>query len=261
MSHHSSEVDDRIQAPPHIQKRHPESQVIGNIKDGLRTRGKYTPGQYAYVSKLEPKSYKEALHDEEWAYTMLEELSQFEYLKVWELVPRPLGKTIIGTKWVFRNKSDEEGNIIRNKARLVAQGYCQEEGIDHDETFAPVARIESIGLLCAFACHKNFPLYQMDVKSAFLNGDIQEEVYVSHPPGFTDFQHPDHVYKLNKALYGLKQAPRAWFDRLTKFLKDQLFSQGSVDKTLFTKTSGSHMLIVQIYVGDIVFGSSDPAVF
>ncbi|CAL1363606.1 unnamed protein product [Linum trigynum] len=246
-------------APSHIQKRHPESQIIGKLNDGLQTRGKYIPGQYAFVSQIEPKNYKEALEDEEWNFAMIEELTQFEYLHVWDLVPRPPNVIVIGTKWIFRNKSDELGFIIRNKARLVAQGYLQEEGIDYDETFAPVARIESIRLLCAFASHMGFPLYQMDVKSAFLNGIIQEEVYVSQPPGFVDFEHPDHVYKLNKALYGLKQAPRAWFERLTAFLIENSFTQGGIDKTLFIKQINGKILLVQIYVDDIVFGSTDPS--
>ena len=126
--------------------------------------------------------------------------------KVWELVPRPSNISIIGTKWVFRNKIDENGNIIRNKARLVAQGYCQEEDIDYEETFAPVARLEAIRMLLAFVSYKKkFILYQMDVKSAFLNDYIMEEVYVKQPPRFENFDFPHHVYKLKKALYGLKQ--------------------------------------------------------
>ncbi|GJW73225.1 retrovirus-related pol polyprotein from transposon TNT 1-94 [Tanacetum coccineum] len=117
--------------------------------------------------------------------------------------------TIIGTKWVYRNKLDENGFLSRNKARLVAQGYNQQEGIDYDETYAPVARLESIRILLAYACALDFKLFQMDVKSAFLNGFINEEVYVAQPSGFIDFAKPNHVYRLKKALYGLKQAPKA----------------------------------------------------
>uniref|UniRef100_A0A151UGR9 Copia protein n=1 Tax=Cajanus cajan TaxID=3821 RepID=A0A151UGR9_CAJCA len=131
-----------------------------------------------------------------------EELNQFERNEVWDLVSLPSDYPIIGTKWVFRNKLDESGIIIRNKARLVAKGYNQEEGIDYDETFAPVARIKAIRLLLSYASIMNFKLYQMDVKSAFLNGFIQEKVYVEQPPGFIDFRYPNHVYKLKKALYG-----------------------------------------------------------
>ena len=175
---------------------------------------------------------------------MQEELNQFERNQVWELVPKPEHQSIIGTKWVFRNKLDESGVVVRNKARLVAQGYNQEEEIDFDETFAPVARLESIRMLLAFACHKNFTLYQMDVKSIFLNGYIMEEVYVKQPPGFENKKYPNHVYKLRKALYGLKQAPRAWYERLSKFLLENGFSMGKVNTTLFIKYDKHEMLIV-----------------
>ena len=172
-------------------------------------------------------------------------------------MPRPSSQSVIGTKWVFRNKSDENGTIVRNKARLVAQGYNQEEGIDYEETFAPVARLESIRMLFAFACHKGFTLYQMDVKSAFLNGHILEEVYVEQPPGFINYKYPDHVFKLKKALYGLKQAPRAWYDRLSKFLIQNEFSMGKADTTLFVKIMGENLIVVQIYVDDIIFGATN----
>ncbi|KAK6139469.1 hypothetical protein DH2020_026783 [Rehmannia glutinosa] len=188
---------------------------------------------------------------------MQEELNQFERNGVWELVPCPPSQTIIGTKWVFRNKLDEQGNIVRNKARLVAQGYCQEEGIDYDETFAPVALLEVIRILLAYSCFKNFKLYQMDVKSAFLNGFIQEEVYVKQPPGFENFSRPNDVYKLKKALYGLKQAPRAWYDRLSSFLLQNGFTRGKVDTTLFVFEKGQDCLLVQIYVDDIIFGATN----
>ncbi|GJW68633.1 retrovirus-related pol polyprotein from transposon TNT 1-94 [Tanacetum coccineum] len=156
----------------------------------------------------------------------------------------------------LRNKLDENGVVSRNKARLVAQGYNQQEGIDYDETYAPVARLESIRILLAYACALDFKLFQMDVKSAFLNGFINEEVYVAQPPGFIDFEKPDHVYKLKKALYGLKQAPKAWYDRLKAFLIKHEYKMGMVDNTLFTKKKSSNLIIVQIYVDDIIFGST-----
>ncbi|GJY57612.1 retrovirus-related pol polyprotein from transposon TNT 1-94 [Tanacetum coccineum] len=140
---------------------------------------------------------------------MQEELNQFIANDVWELVPQLRNMTIIGTKWVFRNKLDENGIVSRNKAMLVAQGYNQQEGIDYDETYALVARLESIRILLPYACALDFKLFQMDVKSAFLNGFINEEVFVAQPPGFIDFKKPDHAYKLKKALYSLKQAPKA----------------------------------------------------
>ncbi|GJU53647.1 retrovirus-related pol polyprotein from transposon TNT 1-94 [Tanacetum coccineum] len=177
-------------------RNHPLENAIGNLN------------QRTLMHKAKPN----------WIVAMQEELNQFIANDVWELVPQPRNMTIIGTKWVFRNKLDENGIVSRNKARLVAQGYNQQEGIDYDETYAPVARLESIRILLAYACALDFKLFQMDVKSAFLNGFINEEVYVAQPPGFIDFEKPDHVYKLKKALYGLKQAPKAWYDRLKAFL-------------------------------------------
>ena len=147
--------------------------------------------------------------DADWINSMHEELHQFVQNDVWELVPRPNGVNVIGTKWIFKKKSNEHGIVIRNKSKLVAQGYTQVEGIDFDETFALVVRLESIQILLAIASHLNFKLYQMDVKSAFLNGMLQEEVYVEQPKGFVDPHKPDYVYKLKRASYGLKQAPRA----------------------------------------------------
>nr|GEW10499.1 retrovirus-related Pol polyprotein from transposon TNT 1-94 [Tanacetum cinerariifolium] len=135
---------------------------------------------------------------------MQEELDQFVRLKVWILVPRPEGKSVIKTKWIFKNKKDESSLVIRNKARLVAVGYSQQEGIDYDETFASVAQIEAIRLFLAYAAHKDFTVFQMDVKTTFLNGILKEEVYVGQPPGFVSRKYPDHVYALDKALYGLK---------------------------------------------------------
>jgi hypothetical protein len=143
--------------------------------------------------------------------------------------------------------------VVRNKARLVAQVYTQIEGVDFDETFAPVARLESIRILLSIGRHLGFKLYQMDVKSAFLNGVIQEEVYVEQPKGFQDPHHPHHVYKLKKALYGLKQAPRAWYEHLTTYLLTKGFTRGQADRTLFIRNKGTHKLITQIYVDDIIF--------
>jgi hypothetical protein len=145
---------------------------------------------------------------------------------VWTLIPKPKDHNIIWTKWIFKNKSDEHGTVVHNKARLVAQGYTQVEGVDFDKTFAPVARLESIRILLSISCHLQLKLYQMDVKSAFLNGFLLEEVYVAQPKGFQDPQYPEHVYKLKKALYGLKQAPRAWYERLTTYLLAHGFIRG-----------------------------------
>ncbi|GJT44443.1 retrovirus-related pol polyprotein from transposon TNT 1-94 [Tanacetum coccineum] len=194
-------------------RNHPLENVIGNLNQRtLRSQAQNQSNFFCFISTIEPKNVNEALGDKSWIVAMQEELNQFIANDVWELVPQPRNMTIIGTKWVFRNKLDKNGVVSRNKARLVAQGYNQQEGIDYDETYAPVARLESIRILLAYACALDFKLFQMDVKSAFLNGFINEEVYVAQPLGFIDFEKPDHVYKLKKALYGLKQAPKAWFD-------------------------------------------------
>ena len=171
----------------------------------------------AFTSQVEPRKVDDAFLEVEWVNAMHEELEQFERNEVWKLVPRPEHVNVIGTKWIFKNKLNEEGKIIRNKARLVAQGYVQDEGIDYEETYAPVARLDAIRLLLSFACANNFRLFQMEVKSAFLNGIIKEEVYVEQPPGFEDDKHSDWVFRLHKALYGLKQAPRAWYEKTQKF--------------------------------------------
>ncbi|GJT20467.1 retrovirus-related pol polyprotein from transposon TNT 1-94 [Tanacetum coccineum] len=238
-------------------KTHPLENVIGNLNQRtLRSQAQDKSNFFCFISTIEPKNINEALKDENWVMAMQEELNQFKTNDVWELVPNPMDMTIIGTKWVYRNKLDENGVVTRNKARLVAQGYNQQEGIDYDETYAPVARLESIRILLAYACALDFKLYQMDVKSAFLNGFINEEVYVAQPPGFIDFAKPNYVYRLKKALYGLKQAPKAWYDRLKAFLIKHDYSMGMVDNTLFTKKKDSNLIIVQIYVDDIIFGST-----
>ncbi|KAD7477200.1 hypothetical protein E3N88_00336 [Mikania micrantha] len=240
-------------------KDHPLSQILGDISAGVSTRSQLSNFcLYAlFVSQQEPKNYHTALKDNGWVEAMQLELLQFQKQQVWELVPLPQGKCAIGTKWVFRNKTDENGQIVKNKAKLVVQGFSQEEGIDYDETFAPVARLEAIRLFLAYAALHKLKVFQMDVKSAFLYGKIKEEVYVCQPPGFEDNKHPDWVYKLDKALYGLKQAPRAWYDTLSTFLLKNNFTRGSIDKTLFIKNVGQHKLLVQIYVDDIIFASSD----
>jgi hypothetical protein len=187
---------------------------------------------------------------------MQEELNAFTKNKFWSLVERPK-KNVIGTKRVFRNKQDEHGVVTRNKVRLVAQGFTQIEGIDFGETYAPIARLQSIGMLIAFATHHDFKLYQMDIKSAFLNGPIQELVFAEQPPGFEDPKKPNHVYQLHKALYGLKQAPRAWYECVKGFLLKNGFEIGKADSTLFTHKFDHDLFVCQIYVDDIIFGSTN----
>nr|GEX17330.1 hypothetical protein [Tanacetum cinerariifolium] len=211
-------------------KDHPLEQVIGNPSQSVRTR-----------RRLESMARCEELH-------------QFERLDVWKLVDKPLCTNVISLKWLWKNKRDEENTVIRNKSRLVAKGYVQKEGVDFEESFAPVARLEAVRLFIAYVAHKSFTVYQMDVKTAFLYGPLKEKVYVNQPDGFVDPYHPEKVYRLKKALYGLKQAPRAWYDELSKFL----LSKGSIDQTWFITKHRGDILLVQIYVNDIIFGSTNP---
>ncbi|GJW34862.1 retrovirus-related pol polyprotein from transposon TNT 1-94 [Tanacetum coccineum] len=244
-------------------KDHPLENIIGELDRPVSTRLQLHEQALfcyydAFLTAVEPKTYKDALTQSCWIEAMQEELNEFERLEVWELVPRPDKVMVITLKWIYKVKLDELGGILKNKARLVARGYRQEEGIDFEESFAPVARLEAIRIFLAFAAHMNMVVYQMDVKTAFLNGNLQEEVYVSQPDGFVDPDNPNHVYKLKKALYGLKQALRAWYDMLSSFLISQDFSKGSVDPTLFIRKEGKELLLVQVYVDNIIFAASTP---
>ena len=191
-----------------IKLNHPLEDIVGNLNElTLRKRtidkcvAKFV-SYSCYLSQVEPIKVEETLQDESWVEAMHDELLQFQRNDVWTLVPKLEGEHIIGTKWIFRNKTDEEGNVIRNKARLVAHGYSQMEGVDYDEIFVPVACIESIRILLALACQLKFKLYQMDVKTAFLNRLLKEDVYVAQPKGFIDPHFPNHVLYLKKALLG-----------------------------------------------------------
>nr|GEX87547.1 putative ribonuclease H-like domain-containing protein [Tanacetum cinerariifolium] len=211
----------------------------------------------AYDDEVEePKKVIQALTDPSWIKVMQDELLQFKLQKFWRLVDLPKGKHAIGTKWVYRNKKDERGIVIRNKERLVAQGYTQEECINYDEVFPLVARIEAIMLFLAYASFMRFIVYQMDVKNAILYDTIKEEVYVSQLPSFEDLHVPNKVYKVEKALYGLYQAPRAWYETLSTYLLENGFRRGIIDKTLFIKKDKDDILLVQVYVDDIIFGST-----
>ncbi|GJT60148.1 putative ribonuclease H-like domain-containing protein [Tanacetum coccineum] len=236
-----------------VHKDHPVEQIIRDLNSTPQTR-RMTKNleEHGLFSSVQQRTNHKDFQNCLFACF----LSQVEPKKVWTLVDLPNGKRPIGTKWVFRNKKDERGIVIKNKARLVAQGYTQEEGIDYDEVFAPVARIKAIRLFLAYASFKDFVVYQMDVKSAFIYGKIEEEVYVCQPPGFEDPDFPDRVYKVEKALYGLHQAPRAWYETLSTYLLDNGFQRGKIDKTLFIKRDKGDILLVQVYVDDIIFGST-----
>ncbi|GKB98277.1 putative ribonuclease H-like domain-containing protein [Tanacetum coccineum] len=254
-----------------IHNIHPQSQILGDPKSSVQTRSRVQQHSEAhalvsyvqkqqrknhkdqqhclfgcFLSQEEPKKISKALKDNSWVEAMQEQLLQFRLQQVWILVDLPHGAKVIGTKWVYRNKRDERGVVVRNKARLVAQGHKQEESIDYDEVFAPVTRIEAIRLFLAFATFMGFIVYQMDVKSAFLYGTIDEEVYVSQPPSFVDPDHPKKVYKVVKALYGLHQAPRAWYATLSTFLEKHGYRRGTIDKTLFIKKDKKDIMMVQV---------------
>nr|GEY05781.1 retrovirus-related Pol polyprotein from transposon TNT 1-94 [Tanacetum cinerariifolium] len=225
----TSEQSKLLYPPPSVDPQ--ASEVIAPIADVIPLVQSESTGSPSSTtvdqdapSPMEPKTYKDALTQSCWIEAMQEELNEFERLE--------------------------------NKAHLVARGYRQEEGIDFEESFAPVARLEAILIFVANSTHKNMVIYQIDVKTMFLNGNLREEVYVSHPDGFVDQDNPNHVYKLKKALYGLKQAPRAWYDMLSSFLISQNFSKGSVDLTLFIRRSDNDLLLVQVYVDDIIFVAS-----
>nr|GEY20228.1 retrovirus-related Pol polyprotein from transposon TNT 1-94 [Tanacetum cinerariifolium] len=209
-------------------------------------------------SNMHTKNVKEAMTDPAWIESMQEELLQFKRLDVWVLVPAPDNISPLTLKWLIKNKHDEEQTVIQNKSRLVVSGYRQEEGIDFEESFAPVARMEAIRIFLAYAAHRSFFVFQMDVKTAFLHGPLKEDVYVCQPKGFIDADHPSHIYKLMKALYGLKQAPRAWYDELSTFLLWNHFFKCTIDLTLFIRRFDDEILVVQVYVYDIIIGSTHP---
>ncbi|BBH09287.1 transposable element gene [Prunus dulcis] len=226
----------------------------------------HTPKKWRSVNEImaqcnmcivEPDSFEEADLDESWRNAMKAELEMIEKNDTWKLVDRPFGKPIIGVKWVYKTKLNLDGSVQKNKARLVAKGYSQKPGIDYNETFAPVARLDTIRTLIALAAQKEWNLYQLDVKSAFLNGVLKEEVYVEQPQGFVKENEEIRVYKLNKALYGLKQAPRAWYDEIDSYFNKAGFKKSPSEATFYVKTSeDSGILIVSLYVDDIVYTGS-----
>ncbi|KAI3684116.1 hypothetical protein L6452_33335 [Arctium lappa] len=217
------------------------------------------PDQLMFMQDVdEPKTYSMAAKDREWVKAMKAELDAIERNQTWSLVDLPVGRKPIGLKWVFKLKRDPSGKILKYKARLVAKGYVQKPGVDFDEVFAPVARLETIRILLALASSRGWTVHHLDVKSAFLNGNLEEEVYVTQPEGYVKANHPEQVYKLSKALYGLRQAPRAWNSRLDKCLKGLKFERCGLEHAVYTRKESGNLLIVGIYVDDmIVTGNCD----
>lgn len=209
------------------------------------------------VCLIEPENFDEAMEQEAWRKAMQEEIDVIEKNKTWELVERPREKEIIGVKWVYKVKVNEDGSFQRNKARLVAKGYTQQPGIDYDETFSPVSRLDTIRMLIALAAQKGWLLYQLDIKSAFLNGELTNEIYVEQPQGFVIEGAEDKVYRLKKALYGLKQASRAWYSQIDAYFIEHGFERSKSESTLYVKTQGTSTLIVALYVDDLLFCGDD----
>lgn len=208
--------------------------------------------QRCNIAVCEPTNYEEAKTDQNWIVAMKEELFMIEKNKTWELVSRPENRKVIGVKWVYRTKLNADGSINKHKARLVVKGYAQIPGVDYSDTFAPVARLDIIRLLLAVAAQKNWKVFQLDVKSAFLNGYLQEEIYVEQPEGYVKEGEEDKVYLLKKALYGLKQAPRAWYSRIDEHLCNLGFAKSPSESTLYVKHNGDDVLIISLYVDDLL---------
>ena len=220
-----------------------------------------SPAYRAFIASFQsiviPKDWREAKNDPKWHEAMMEEMSALEKNKTWELVPFPTGKKVVSCKWVNAVKQDPFGKVERYKARLVAKGYSQTYGIDYDETFAPVAKMSTVRTLISCAANFDWPLYQLDVKNAFLHGDLQEEVYMEIPPGFSTSQTKGKVLRLKKSLYGLKQSPRAWFDRFRRAMCGMGYKQCNGDHTLFYRHRGKKIAILVVYVDDIIITGDD----
>jgi transposase InsO family protein len=223
------------------------------------------PGNTMFLAMLgdsDPMTYEEAVKSEKWRSAMDQEMQAIERNDTWELTELPIGGKSIGVKWIFKTKVNESGEVDKYKARLVAKGYCQQYGIDYAEVFAPVARMDTIRIVIALAAQNNWVIYQLDVKSAFLHGEINEEVFVNQPPGYEQKGHESKVYRLKKALYGLKQAPRAWYSRIETYFMEEGFTKCPYEHTLFIKTAGGgKILIVCLYVDDLIFTGNDHMLF
>lgn len=213
-----------------------------------------------FAAADEPVNYKEASTDKRWKEAMEKELEAVERNKTWELTTLPPGHMPIGLKWVYKLKKDTSGNVVKYKARIVAKGYVQRRGIDFEEIFAPVTRLETVRLLLALAAKNKWEVHHLDVKTAFLNGEIEEEVYVTQPEGFVKKDREQMVYKLIKALYGLRQAPRAWYAKLNKCLEELGFARCPYEHAVYTKKIGEETLIVAVYVDDLLITGTQKSI-
>ena len=231
-----------------IQELYDETEVINDL--------------FCLFVDSEPLNFDEAMKDKRWRQAMEEEIKAIEKNNTWELSSLPKGHEAIGVKWVFKIKKNAKGEVERHKARLVAKGYKQQYGVDYDEVFAPVARMETIRLLISLAAQMKWRIFQLDVKSAFLNGYLEEDVYVEQPMGFVIEGQEGKVLKLNKALYGLKQAPRAWNTRIDKYFQDNGFVRCQNEYALYVKTfNNGDVLFICLYVDDLIFTGNNPNLF
>ncbi|RVW42706.1 Retrovirus-related Pol polyprotein from transposon TNT 1-94 [Vitis vinifera] len=229
---------------------------------GLSDEESVNLAQLALFTDSDPTTYDDAVRSEKWRLAMNQEIEAIERNNTWELTDLPSGGKTIGVKWIFKTKLNENGEVDKYKARLVAKGYSQQYGVDYVEVFAPVARLETIRIVISLAAQKDWMIYQLDVKSAFLHGEIHEEVFVEQPPGYEQKGKESKVYRLKKALYGLKQAPRAWYSRIESYFIKEGFNKCSYEHTLFTKTAeGGKILIVCLYVDDLIFTGNDESMF
>ena len=249
---HDSDLDLPIALRKGKRNTYPISQFVSysNLSKGHNT----------FLTTLDnffvPKNIQEALEDPNWKLAVMEEMRALEKNRTWEVVDQPKDKKVVGCKWVFTVKYKADGSVERYKARLVAKGFTQTHGVDYLETFAPVAKMNSIRILFSLAVTYDWPLQQLDIKNAFLNGILDEEVYMRLPPGFE--VGPHKVCKLHRSLYGLKQSPRAWFERFGKTVKGFGFKQGQADHTLFYKKSSlGKVVILIVYVDDIIITGDD----
>ncbi|KAK4390398.1 Retrovirus-related Pol polyprotein from transposon TNT 1-94 [Sesamum angolense] len=248
-----AEMERRSQEAPGSPRRSSPSEEIEEETPPRRTKLLSDIYETCNFIMLEPENFETAVKHKVWVQAMEEEIKMIEKNNTWELADRPKDKEVIGVKWIYKTKLNADGSIQKHKARLVAKGYSQLPGIDYIETFAPVARLDTIRALIAIAANKKWKIYQMDVKSAFLNGYIDEEIYVEQPQGFIAKGSEEKVLRLKKALYGLKQAPRAWYSRIDKYFMDRGFRRSLSDPTLYIKSQGNDTLIVSLYVDDLIY--------
>lgn len=261
--------DDETQSPwqtgvhgqPSEEGEHSETEAPIPLRRSIRTK-KPNP-KYANVAIVEdanakePETFAEAFQNSDWSKAMQEEIAALKRNQTWELVPKPRDVEPFSCKWVYKIKRRTDGSIERHKAHLVARGFSQQYGLDYDETFSPVAKLTTVRVLLALAANKDWDLWQMDVKNAFLHGDLDREIYMNQPMGFQSQGHPEYVCKLRKALYGLKQAPRAWYGKIAEFLTQSGYSVTPADSSLFVKANGGKLAIVLVYVDDLIITGDD----